>query len=79
VRVQSALGAFVVALAVGLFVGRVYERAFRSRRDYAAGVKAMKTYQKTMHKHMFRAVIVVGSLAFIMAAIFWAAMKSGQS
>ena len=76
---NGVLGAFVVALAVGLFAGRVYERAFRSRRDYVTGVKAMKTYQKTMHKNVLRAVVVLGGLAFIMIAIFLAAMRSGQS
>jgi hypothetical protein len=75
---REALGGFVVAAAVGLYVGSTYQRARRSRRDYRAGVKAMKGYRNVMRKEQRRAFVIVGLFVLAMAAVFVGASKLGQ-
>jgi hypothetical protein len=75
---RETLGVFVVATAIGLYVGSSFSRARRSRRDYAAGVKAMRTYRGTMRRETRRALFVVGSFVVLVAAMFVAAARVGE-
>jgi hypothetical protein len=75
---MEALGAFVVATAIGLYVGAAYHRAKRSRRDYRTSFKATGTYRATMRREQWRAVKIVGLFALIMLAMFMSIMKIGQ-
>lgn len=75
---MEALGAFLVATVVGLYVGSAYHRAKRSRRDYRTSFKATGTYRATMRREQWRAVKIVGLFALIMLAMFVSIMKIGQ-
>ena len=75
---MEALGAFVVASFIGLYVGAAYHRAKRSRRDYRTSSKATMTYRATMRRERWRAVRIVGGFALVMVAAFVGMMKVGQ-
>jgi hypothetical protein len=75
---MEALGAFVVATAIGLYVGAAYHRAKRSRRDFRTSFKATGTYRATMRREQWRAIRIVGGFALIMLATFLGIMRIGQ-
>jgi hypothetical protein len=75
---MEALGAFVVATAIGLYVGAAFHRAKRSRRDFRTSFKATGTYRATMRREQWRAVRIVGGFAILMVAMFVSVMKIGQ-
>jgi hypothetical protein len=75
---REALGGFVLAAAIGVYVGSTYQRARRSRRDYRTGVKAMKVYRNVMRKEQRRAMLIVGAFVLAMAAVFVSAARLGQ-
>jgi hypothetical protein len=75
---MEALGAFVVAGAIGLYVGAAYHRAKRSRRDYRTSFKATGNYRLVMRKEQRRALVIVGGFVLLMAAVFLSAARIGE-
>jgi hypothetical protein len=78
VAMREALGGFMVATVVGLYVGSTFTRARRSRRDYKAGLKAMRGYRNVMRKENRRAYVIVGLFIVVMAIMFASAARLGQ-